>query len=106
MNQFNSNAENLTLDSSLALNEITMKLLSDRAKDCKRLWIALIISLLINVVIVGAFLWYESQWEYATEQICTTVEQDTGEGTGNNVYQAGEYASYSEAPVEEVDLIG
>lgn len=27
----------------------------------------------------------------------TTVEQDTGEGQGNNVYQSGEYATYEEA---------
>lgn len=106
MSEFHSETERTALDSSLALNEITMKLLSDRAKDCRRLWIALIVSLLVNLFIVGAFLWYESQWEYTTEQVYTTVEQDTGEGAGNNVYQAGEYASYSEAPVEEVEAIG
>lgn len=80
--------EQETLGSSIALNHISLQLLKDRAKDCKRLWIALIVSILVNLVtvltIVGCFLWYESQWEYSTETV--TVEQDTGEGTGNNVY--------------------
>lgn len=30
----------------------------------------------------------------------TTVTQDTGEGSGNNVYQAGEYATYDEGDSE------
>lgn len=83
------------LDQSIALNKITMKLLHDRAADCKRLWIALVISILVNLSIVGSFLWYESQWDYTTTTTeTTTVTQDTGEGTGNNVYQAGENATY------------
>ena len=45
------------LDQSIALNKITMKLLHDRAADCKRLWIALVISILVNLAIVASFLW-------------------------------------------------
>lgn len=82
------------LDQSIALNKITMKLLHDRAADCKRLWIALVISILVNLALVGGFLWYESEWAYTTET--TTITQDTGEGTGNNVYQAGENATYKQ----------
>lgn len=87
------------LDQSLALNKVTMSLLHDRALECKRLWIALIISILVNVFTVSAFLWYESQWEYTTTET-TTVTQDTGEGTGNNVYQAGENATYHQGASE------
>lgn len=83
-----------SLDESIALNRITMQLLKDRAADCKRLWIALIISILANLIICGAFLWYESQWE-RTETV-TTVIQDTEDGGGNNVYQSGESATYNE----------
>lgn len=68
------------LDQSIALNKITMKLLHDRAADCKRLWIALIISILVNLSIVGSFLWYGSQWDYTTTTTeTTTVTQDIGE---------------------------
>ena len=35
-----------------------------------------------------------------TEETITTVTQDTGEGSGNNVYQAGEYAEYAEGNSE------
>lgn len=91
--------EDGALDQSIALNKITMKLLHDRAADCKRLWIALVISILVNLALVGGFLWYESQWEYTTTET-TTVTQDTGEGTGNNVYQAGENATYHQGASE------
>lgn len=51
-------SEEDALDQSIALNKITMKLLHDRAADCKRLWIALVISILVNLALVAAFLWY------------------------------------------------
>lgn len=68
------------LDQSIALNKITMKLLHDRAADCKRLCIALVISILVNLSIVGGFLWYGSQWDYTTTTTeTTTVTQDIGD---------------------------
>ena len=51
-------SEEDALDQSIALNKITMNLLHDRAADCKRLWIALVISILVNLAIVASFLWY------------------------------------------------
>ena len=55
-------SEEEALDQSMAVNRIAMQLLKDRAQDCKRLWIALIISILVNLCFIGGFLWYESQW--------------------------------------------
>lgn len=77
------------LDQSVALNKIVMQLLKTRAQECKRLWIALIVSILINLLIVGGFLWYESQWEYTTTTTSTEVEQDSGED-GLNMLQVGD----------------
>lgn len=34
--------------------------------------------------------------EATTTTETTTIEQDTGEGSGNNVFQAGEYSSYTQ----------
>ena len=51
-------SEEDALDQSIALNKITMRLLQDRAADCKRLCIALVISILVNLAIVASFLWY------------------------------------------------
>lgn len=42
-----------------------------------------------------------SGWEY-NSTTATTVTQDTGEGSGNNVYQAGENADYIQGNFEEV----
>ncbi len=53
--------EENALDQSVALNKIVMQLLKTKAQENKRLWIALVISLLVNLLIVGGFLWYESQ---------------------------------------------
>lgn len=45
-------------------------------------WLAwlLALSIAVNIVIVGAFLWYESQWEYETTTTTTqTVDGDSAE---------------------------
>ena len=76
------------LDQSIALNKIIMNLLKTKAQENKRLWIALVISILVNLAIVGGFLWYESQWDYFTE-ITTDVVQDT-RGEGSNLLQVGD----------------
>lgn len=93
--------EENALDQSVALNRIVMTMLESKRREDFWLRIILIISLLVNIVIAGIFTWYESQWEY-TDTITTTVTQDTGEGSGNNVYQAGENANYIQGNSEEV----
>lgn len=79
--------EENALDQSVALNRIITQLLKTKAEENKRLWIALVISILINLLIVGGFLWYESQWEYTTTT--TEVVQDS-EDSGSNVLQVGD----------------
>lgn len=79
--------EENALDQSVALNKIVMQLLKTKAQENKRLWIALVISILINLLIVGGFLWYESQWEYTTTT--TEVMQDS-EDAGTNLLQVGD----------------
>ncbi len=79
--------EENALDQSVALNKIVTQLLKTKAQENKRLWIALVISILVNLLIVGGFLWYESQWEYTTTT--TEVVQDS-EDSGSNVLQVGD----------------
>lgn len=95
------------LDQSLALNKIVMTMLeSKRREDFWLRWI-LIISLLVNVVISGIFIAYESQFTVTPGTTETTaITQDTGEGNGNNVYQSGENASYNQDRKEEVKSDG
>lgn len=92
------------LDQSVALNRIVMTMLESKRREDFWLRIVLIISLLVNIVIAGIFTWHKSQW--TTTSTTTTVTQDTGEGTGNNVYQAGENANYIQGNSEEVTSDG
>lgn len=90
------------LDQSMALNKIVMTMLESKRREDFWLRLILIISLLVNIVIAGIFVVYESQWEYGVTTTTTTIEQDTGEGSGNNVYQSGENAEYVQGSSEEV----
>lgn len=89
------------LDQSVALNRIVITMLESKRREDFWLRIILIISLLVNIAIAGIFTWYESGWEY-NNTTTTTVTQDTGEGSGNNVYQAGENADYIQGNSEGV----
>ena len=82
------------LDQSIALNRIVMTMLESKRREDTWLRILLIISLLVNVIISCIFIAYESQFTTTTTTEEITIEQDTGEGSGNNVYQGGEYAQY------------
>lgn len=89
------------LDQSVALNRIVITMLESKRREDFWLRIILIISLLVNIAIAGIFTWYKSGWEY-NNTTTTTVTQDTGEGSGNNVYQAGENADYIQGNSEGV----
>lgn len=90
------------LDQSIALNRIVMTLLEQNKRRDRILSLLLVISILINALIVGGFLWYESQWEVTTTTT-TTITQDSGQGNGNNVYQSGDSAKYVQGNVVEED---
>lgn len=89
------------LDQSVALNRIVMQLLKTKAQENKRLWIALVISILMNLAIVGGFLWYESQWEYTTTTT-TEIMQDS-EDTGINMLQVGDDSRMIFGSEEDID---
>lgn len=95
----NGSLENLDLEQSRALNKIILTMLESKKKNDLFLKVILIISILANVAIAGIFVAYESQFTTTETITTTTVEQDTGEGSGNNVYQAGEDANYIQGDV-------
>lgn len=92
--------EENALDQSIALNRIVMNMLAAKKREDFWLRIILLISILVNVIIASIFVAYESQW--TTTTTTTTVTQDTGEGTGNNIFQTGENAEYNQGEVKEV----
>ncbi len=84
-----------------ALVDLAIDSAKENKQHAKRWFIAFLISnaiwAVVVLVIVLSFLKFESQFEYeTTETTETTVYQDTGDGAGNNIYQAGEYATYNE----------
>lgn len=90
------------LDQSIALNHIVMTMLESKRREDFWLRLILIISILVNLVICIIFVQYEKHMT-TTETVTTTVEQDTGEGSGNNVFQSGESAKYVQGNSEEVN---
>lgn len=84
--------ENDAMKQSVMVARILADVSQQYERYFKRMWIVLIASIIANLIIVGAFLWYESQMETTTTT--TTVEQDTGTGNGNAVYFSGESAQY------------
>lgn len=71
------------LEQYSALTHVVLDMLESKKRECKMFFIALICSLVINVIIVVAFLYYESQWEY-TDTITTTTEQEVS-GTDSEI---------------------
>lgn len=95
VNQIRSEGD--ALDQSIALNRIVMSLLKSQKEANKRLFIALILSLLMNAVILAGFLYYESMWEHTvttTETITTTQEVEGDSAEINNV-QGNQYKDNS-----------
>lgn len=79
--------EGEALNQSLALNKAIINLLKQQRETNKRMFITLIVSILVNLAIVGGFLWYESQWEYTeTKEIAQEVsgnDSDINNVSGN-----------------------
>lgn len=73
------------LDKAVAIAKVAVKAGEQHERNFKRIWAALIISILVNILLAFGFIWYESQWEYESVTEETTVTQDAGEGT--NIYQ-------------------
>lgn len=95
------------LDQSIGLNRILLTLIDNQKRTQRWMCILLIVSLLCNVAISAIFVAYESQFtttETSTEVV--TVNQDSGDGNSNNVYQSGENAQYVQGDLEEVNANG
>lgn len=88
--------EQEALDQSLALNRIVMTMLQQQKETNKRLFIALVISLLMNAFIVGGFLYYNSLYDYTTTITTTTTTTTSdhdveGDGAEINNVQGNQY---------------
>ena len=82
------------LSQSFAVIEICKDLLEHKKRDTRILFVSLIISLCMNFAIVGAFLWYESGWEYS-DTVTTTTEQVV-DGDSGSIVNGGQYNNESQ----------
>lgn len=87
--QENKNNENESL---------AMYLVKEYAKQVKRLFILLIISIIVNILTVGAFLLYNSQYDYTDYE----VTQD-GYGINNYIGGDGDNVNGAESTQESED---
>lgn len=73
-----------------AMMELMKDMLSYKKKESKFLFIALICVVIMNLLEVGAFLWFESQWEYTDTVTTTTTEQEV-KGDDGNIVNGDQY---------------
>lgn len=88
----------LTVDEKLdILIEVIEHDRSRRRSSTRLCVICATIAFIALLCIGGLFAALASGLTISTESTETTVTQDTGTGTGNNVYQSGESAQYHES---------
>lgn len=75
-----------------ALMDLIMDVLAYRKKEAKYLFIALIISVVMNLFMVGAFLYFESHMVTTT----TTTTTQTVDGEDNDIVNGDHYNDESQ----------
>lgn len=88
MSNYNSKDE---INQSMALIKICKDLLEHKKRDTKILFITLIVSLLVNLAIVGAFLWYESGWKYSDITTTTTTTEQSADGKDGDIVNGNQF---------------
>lgn len=82
-----------------AFIETVLVMASETRKQNKRLFIAVVTLASIVVAMVVCFFIWLTRVEFTSSVMTTettTITQDTGEGSGNNIYQSGEHATYND----------
>ena len=88
--------EDEIMQKAIEIAKVAVQAGEQHERNFKRIFIALIVSILVNVFLCCAFLWYESQFIYVTEPATTeTVTEETvtisqENSDGSNIYQEAE----------------
>ena len=77
-----------------ALIELMMDMLAYKKKEARYLFIALIAVICMNLLMVGAFLYFESQMETVTTTTTTTTQEVDGED--NDIVNGDQYNDESQ----------
>lgn len=73
------------VEQSLALVDIVKDLLETTKQHLNKIYVVLAVSLLTNLIIVGAFLWYESHMNTTVETSTETVTTQTVDGENSEI---------------------
>lgn len=105
------------LSNATAAARIVADMMQQHDRENKRLWAVVVTLVVVLSIMAGCMVWaVQNAQNVANEAMInalntvaeigvtqeettttTTVNQDTGEGNGNNIYQSGEKATYNEA---------
>lgn len=75
-----------------ALSQLLIDLVSHQKIVLRACFVIIVLSILMNLAIVGVFLWRESQWEYTSTTTTTTeqaVDGDDSDIINGNQYNKG-----------------
>lgn len=73
------------LNQSLALVDVLKALLETTKQHLNKAYTLLIVSLLSNLIIVGAFLWYESHMSTTVEKVVDTQTTQSVDGENSEI---------------------
>ena len=84
------------MDEYRAFAELMKDMLEYKKKEAKLLFILLIISFIVNMAQVGAFLWFESQWEFSDTITTTTTTEQSVDGDDGSIVNGDQYNDQSQ----------
>ena len=79
-----------------ALIELMRDMLNYKKKEARYLFIALIAVIVMNLLMVGAFLYFESQMETTVTTTTTTTTEQEVNGDDGNIVNGDQYNDVSE----------
>lgn len=72
-----------------ALTQLFKDLYESKKKEVKLLFVLLVISMVMNLIEVTAFMYFQSRWDYETTTTTTTTQQVDGEE--NSIVNGDQY---------------
>ena len=84
------------MDEYKAFAELMKDMLEYKKKETKLLFILLVISFIVNIAQVGAFLWFESQWEFSDTITTTTTTEQSVDGDDGSIVNGDQYNDESQ----------
>ena len=74
-----------------ALSKLLMDLIAHQKIVLRACFAVIILSIVVNAVIVGIFLWREAQWEYETTTTTTTTTEQATDGDDSDIINGNQY---------------